>query len=208
MHAPDVLVYPRDVLTGAPFDDLETATVWMHRAAHLPYPGMDTGDGYWTDHARLRPVLVTEVPSLAFDVDPDDLTAVREAWTQYDDDGTVLPLDLPTWIDLPAYRNETDAWEYRARFGLDHYRHLQGIADAMRRALPQARSRRSAARDLGDVERALERVSASTVAYMNGLTCGLWRMAILSGHDTDPANPYAPDADRLRVNPAGIPRLA
>lgn len=208
MHKPDVLVYPQNVLTGAPFTDLETATVWLHRAAHLPYPGLDTGDGYWTDHARLSPVLVTDVPLLAFDLDPDDLTAIREAWSAYDDGDGPLPLDLPTWVDLPAYRTETDSWEYRARFGLDHYRHLQGIADDMRRALPAARSRRAAARDLGDVERALERVQASTVGYMNGLTSALWRLAILAGHDTDPANPYTPAADRLRANPAGIPRLA
>ena len=199
----ETLTFPAGVLYGMPFTSMQDGIEWLNWASHVPYPthGND-GLDYWRDPAELVPILAIDVPDLDLDSDPDDPTALKEIWKDYEKSRyghRVTPLDL-----YPYGGTDRHFLEHAHA----HWRELTGIGDLMRRQIPHAKSRRDLARDLGKVERALERIEEEITNQINGTVTYFWKHAILAGYPTDPANPYAPAADRLQVNPAGIPRLA
>ena len=196
----ETLTFPAGVLHGGPFTSMQAGAEWLNWASHVPYPGLDDAHDYWHDSAVLVPILATVVPELDLESDPGDITVLRDLWTDYEDGATDL---VP--LDLPLYPGQG---KFYAEHGHAHWRHLTGIGDLMRRQIPHAKSRRDIAKALGNVERALERIEEQVTEQINATVTDLWKHAILAGYPTDPANPYAPAANRLQVNPAGIPRLA
>jgi hypothetical protein len=195
--------FPSGVLTGAPFTDVESGVLWLVQADENQYPGI-AFNNYWSDPARLVPVLVT-TPTEVIYIDPQDDTALRQAWADWDNDHHSeerYPLDYPR-MDAslrPAGLDHLILESY-----LDHYRALQGIADYLRRSLPQAKQRRDVAKQLYEIEPAIDRTAVTLLRLINTHVCEMWREAIMHGEITDPPNPYAPKP--TTNNPAGIARL-
>jgi hypothetical protein len=195
--------FPSGVLTGAPFTDVESGVLWLVQADENQYPGI-AFNNYWSDPARLVPVLVT-TPTEVIYIDPQDDTALRQAWADWDNDHHSeerYPLDYPR-MDAslrPAGLDHLILESY-----LDHYRALQGIADYLRRSLPQAKQRRDVAKQLYEIEPAIDRTAVTLLRLINTHVCEMWREAIMHGEITDPPNPHAPKP--TTNNPAGIARL-
>jgi len=191
----EVLRFPPDVAAGAAFASADAAVAWMASAAAAGYPGVDPS---WIDVAS--PLLIVEIPPLVM-TDTLDIEQIRQAWTAYDNGDAGMPLDLPAW--LPEHDPPI---AFKAMFCAEHRRNLLGVADAMRRTLPAAKSRRDVAKVLGQIEQAEERAAAVTLSYCNAYAADLWRDAIVHGIATDPPSPYAKNP-RKSNNGAGTPRL-
>jgi hypothetical protein len=210
MPKKDIFVYPSGVLTGNPFTDIATAFAWIVQADQKLYPGMpgDLGGAQWHDSVvswtdKFTPELVTSPTRLIF-IDPSDDLALREAWNDWDlslnYDNAPYPIDLPRF-DASVAVDITISLD----FVLGHYQKLQGIADYLRRSLPQAKQRRDVAKQLYEIEPAIERVGTTLLRFLNTYVSELWKLAIMQGEITDPPNPYAPKP--TTNNPAGIARL-
>ena len=210
MPKKDIFVYPSGVLTGNPFTDIATAFAWIVQADQKLYPGMpgDLGGAQWHDSVvswtdKFTPELVTSPTKLIF-IDPTDDLALREAWNDWDlslnYDDAPYPIDLPRF-DASVAVDITISLD----FVLGHYQKLQGIADYLRRSLPQAKQRRDVAKQLYEIEPAIERVGTTLLRFLNTYVSELWKLAIMQGEITDPPNPYAPKP--TTNNPAGIARL-
>ena len=210
MPKKDIFVYPSGVLTGNPFTDIATAFAWIVQADQKLYPGMpgDLGGAQWHDSVvswtdKFTPELVTSPTRLIF-IDPSDDLALREAWNDWDlslnYDNAPYPIDLPRF-DASVAVDITISLD----FVLGHYQKLQGIADYLRRSLPQAKQRRDVAKELYEIEPAIERTEVVLLRFINTYVSELWKLAIMQGEITDPPNPYAPKP--TTNNPAGIARL-
>ena len=210
MPKKDIFVYPSGVLTGNPFTDTATAFAWIVQADQKLYPGMpgDLGGAQWHDSVvswtdKFTPELVTSPTKLIF-IDPTDDLALREAWNDWDlslnYDDAPYPIDLPRF-DASVAVDITISLD----FVLGHYQKLQGIADYLRRSLPQAKQRRDVAKELYEIEPAIERTEVVLLRFINTYVSELWKLAIMQGEITDPPNPYAPKP--TTNNPAGIARL-
>ena len=215
MPKKDIFVYPSGVLTGNPFTDTATAFAWIVQADQKLYPGMpgDLGGAQWHDSVvswtdKFTPELVTSPTRLIF-IDPSDDTALRQAWDGWELSGEgVVTRDIgaPYPIDLPRYdASLARDVELAMDFILGHYQKLQGIADYLRRSLPQAKQRRDVAKELYEIEPAIERTEVVLLRFINTYVSELWKLAIMQGEITDPPNPYAPKP--TTNNPAGIARL-
>ena len=195
--------FPSGVLTGAPFTDVDSGVLWLVQADENQYPGI-AFNNYWSDPARLVPVLVTSPVEIVL-IDPEDDTALRQAWADWDNDHHSeerYPLDYPR-MDAslrPAGLDHLILESY-----LNHYRALQGITDYLRRSLPQAKQRRDVAKQLYEIEPAIDRTAVTLLRIINTHVGDLWREAIMRGEITDPPNPHAPKP--TTNNPAGIARL-
>ena len=195
--------FPSGVLTGSPFTDVETGVLWLVQADANQYPGI-AFNNYWSDPTRLVPVLVTTPIELIY-IDPEDDTALRQAWADWDNDHHSeerYPLDYPR-MDAslrPAGLDHLILESY-----LDHYRNLQGILDYYVRSLDTAENRRAVGYQLHRIREGIDRTAVTLLRIINTHVGDLWREAMLQGEITEPPNPYAPKP--TTNNPAGIARL-
>ena len=210
MPKQDLFVYPSGVLTGNPFTDIDTALTWIVQADQKLYPGMpgDLGGSQWHDSVlswteKATVTVVTSPTKLIF-IDPSDDSALREAWDAWDESAgyerAPYPVDIPRF-DASIAVDITIPLD----FVLGHYQKLRGIADYLRRSLPQAKQRRDVAKELREIEPAIERTEVVLLRFLNTYVSELWKLAMLKGLITDPPNPYAPKP--TTNNPAGIARL-
>ena len=203
MEKEKTYVFPSGVLTGAPFTDVESGVLWLVQADAIQYPGLGFNP-YWSDPARLVPLLVTSPVELVY-IDPLDDTALRQAWEDWDNDHHSeerYPIDYPRMDAslLPAGREKFLVESY-----LNHYRKLQGIHDYYVRSLDTAENRRAVGYKLHRIREGIERTEVTLLRVINTNVCEMWREAIMHGEITDPPNPYAPKP--TTNNPAGIARL-
>lgn len=183
----DPLLFPPGVVRGLPFATAATAAAWLHSAATAGYPDV-RWSVEWAAADVLEPV-VSSVQSPVLPCEDLDSDQVRSAWIAYEDDDGPLPLDLPTWAE------GFDLAGHIVQFAWTHHRTLTGLDYAWRSLLATTDDRatkRAAAWTLGHIERATARTADVVVAHANHYVTGIWKAALASGADVDPANPHTP----------------